>query len=99
MENCPTYCRFSRWNCAVFGRHAPDLKGGTKRTDTRSVTPLAHDHAEERVTNECRRRLPVGAELVGTDTVSFRVWAPQRTEVALYATDGELEITALLQPE
>jgi maltooligosyltrehalose trehalohydrolase len=35
-----------------------------------------------------RRRLPIGAELAGSGTAHFRVWAPQATRVEVASADG-----------
>jgi maltooligosyltrehalose trehalohydrolase len=48
-----------------------------------------------------RRRLPVGAELVGSDAVHFRVWAPERAhlDVALEDVRGDIVRTVPLERE
>jgi maltooligosyltrehalose trehalohydrolase len=47
---------------------------------TSSSSPAAH--------TAFRRRLPIGAELAGSGTVHFRVWAPQATRVEAASADG-----------
>jgi maltooligosyltrehalose trehalohydrolase len=39
-------------------------------------------------TTEQKRRLPIGAEVIGDGTVHFRVWAPRRREVTVVLEDG-----------
>ena len=46
-----------------------------------------------------RRRLPIGAENLRDGGVHFRVWAPQRSRVAVVLGDERTEQTVTLAPE
>jgi maltooligosyltrehalose trehalohydrolase len=45
------------------------------------------------------RRLPVGAEVFGSDGVHFRVWAPKRRRVEVVLDHDEVPVPVALEPE
>jgi maltooligosyltrehalose trehalohydrolase len=49
--------------------------------------------------NALARRLPIGAEVVSSGGVSFRVWAPRRRRVEVVAKRGETSWTAALRDD
>lgn len=46
-----------------------------------------------------RRRLPVGAELVGPDATHFRVWAPERRRVDVVLENADREVVRVIPLE